>query len=66
MTFCCRCGKEIEEPEKAWQQVIGWERRRRKGGTNHVALREPQQKWTCVECMIRLQQGFSAQQESLL
>lgn len=51
-TNCHECQKEIDvRSPRVWQQVIGWERKRNGGGTNHIALRKPQPVWCCAECI---------------
>lgn len=63
---CSTCTRDIDErKEKPWTEVIGWERRRDQGGTNHVAMRKPTGNAICNECMIRLQAGLAPGQLSL-
>lgn len=64
-TNCGGCGAGVN-PYQAWQRVTGYEKRRAGGGTNHVALRQPEQAWLCDSCMRREQRGISAQQGSLV
>ena len=61
---CDRCGEGIAEWSKAWQKVEGWERHRKAGGTNALALRAPLQEFMCEACMIKEKLGWG--QDSLL
>ena len=47
---CVRCGDPIR-PKRAWRKVSGWEKGRKSGGTNALALREPEDKFMCEPCM---------------
>ena len=49
-----------------YRRVIGWERQRSAGGTNAIALREPQDEWACAECVRKLKRGVTLEQTSLL
>lgn len=64
---CIDCGNSITGTH--FQRVTGWERSRSQGGTNAIALREPEQVFMCVGCMeLRRRQarsGVSAQQMTL-
>jgi hypothetical protein len=65
---CTECGKELDQnlPGAWWVQVIGWERKREQGGTNHVALRVQQEVFMCNACMVLRQAGISPKQGALL
>ena len=63
-TVLCACGRRISL-DNAWQKVIGWEHRRSQGGTNHVALRRPQNEFMCDECMGRERRGINGGQGDL-
>ena len=64
---CSQCTRLVDERrEVIWSQVIGWEKKREAGGTNHVALRRPQNLFMCDDCMTKLQQGVSPDQQTLL
>lgn len=63
---CSECGREIESIEIFWQRVMGWEKHREAGGTNHIALREQKQEFMCAGCMILRQSGISREQTSLI
>jgi hypothetical protein len=65
--FCAKCGRSMDERiETVWRQVIGWEKKREQGGTNHLALREPLNQYCCNGCMTLLAAGIDPAQESLL
>lgn len=64
---CVECQREVDERrELVWHGVIGWEKKRGGGGTNHIALRTPTSDVMCNACMTRLAAGLSSLQESLL
>ena len=64
---CVECQREIDERvETVWTKVVGWEKRREQGGTNHLALREPLNEYCCAGCMMLMQQGLSTGQQSLV
>lgn len=48
---CHFCGKQITTMSSAYNRVIGWERKREAGGTNALALREPQPEWAHSWCI---------------
>lgn len=54
---CLDCGEGIANAKTAWAEVIGWERPRSQGGTNHVALRQPTGRVRCGSCMNARQHG---------
>lgn len=62
---CCFCGEDIPSIRVGFQRVIGWEQWRDAGGTNALALREPQDEWACQRCIDERRKGL-ANQESLL
>lgn len=64
---CSQCTRQVDErQETVWFKVTGWEKKRDQGGTNHLALRRPQDEYMCDRCMEALRNGISPQQESLL
>jgi len=64
---CVECQREIDERiETVWTKVVGWEKKREQGGTNHLALREPLGENLCQGCMTLMQQGLSTGQQSLV
>ena len=64
---CSQCTRLVDERfEMVWHKVTGWEHKRDAGGTNHLALRRPQNEFMCDECMEKLRNGLSPQQGSLL
>jgi hypothetical protein len=66
ITRCDMCGRSIDErKEIVWQMVTGWEKRRRQGGTNHLALRKPQDQSRCWVCMDRMLSGDDPHQVAL-
>jgi hypothetical protein len=55
---CCSCRLDVDERTMTvWNKVVGWERRREKGGTNHIALRRKVDEYMCELCMDREQAG---------
>ena len=64
---CVTCEKEVDPNARTtWQRVIGWERKRKGGGTNAVALRETLQQFMCGECMIQRLEGIDPMQETFV
>lgn len=49
---CCFCGAAIM-PALDYRRVSGFERSRKAGGTNALALREPSNEWACSGCVRR-------------
>jgi hypothetical protein len=64
--YCESCDEPIPSIQDAWQKVEGYERPRRGGGTNHVALRETFNVFVCNRCMTLLRAGLDAKQETLI
>jgi len=56
MKFSChKCNRVIDDKiETVWNLVSGWEKKRDQGGTNHLALRTPQDLYCCNGCMTLL------------
>jgi phosphoribosylformylglycinamidine (FGAM) synthase-like amidotransferase family enzyme len=64
---CIQCGRELNERiETVWTKVLGWEKRRNQGGTNHLALRQQLDLYCCNGCMTLMQQGLNPGQQSLM
>ncbi len=64
---CSTCGSDIDERvDKPWTEVVGWERHRNQGGTNHLALRKPTGRAMCKRCMMKLQAGLDPGQLSIV
>ena len=65
---CWYCGKHIPHHliDRCYRQVIGWEKHRMKGGTNALAMREPQQVWMHTDCMSLYKRGITPGQQSLV
>ena len=62
MMRCAFCRHEVDPLEATtYQRVSGWERRRKGGGTNTIALRKTQQEWAHGKCVAREAQGLSNQ-----
>lgn len=53
---CLRCGKSVAALT-SWVEVIGFEKFRSQGGTNHVALRQRTGDALCFGCMTILKAG---------
>lgn len=49
-----------------FRKVVGWEKPRAEGGTNMIALRQPQDVYACWSCIDRLRKGLDPLQESLV
>jgi hypothetical protein len=63
---CDKCGRIVDErKETVWNEVIGWEKRRVQGGTNHLALRKPQPNFRCNVCMTKMLEGLDAGQSEM-
>ncbi len=62
---CAECGCPISDVEHAWTSISGWDKKRREGGTNHVALRKPLGEWMCDGCMAKCMAGIPTGQLSL-
>jgi uncharacterized protein YlaI len=63
---CSKCKRMIDERrQEVWQALKGWEKKRRQGGTNHVALRRPLHEFMCNNCMTNLLSGTAAEQISM-
>lgn len=58
------CPKSIN-PDKDWAEVRGFDQRRRGGGTNAIALREPTGRYLCDDCMRRLKLGLDTRQGAM-
>lgn len=64
---CEKCGRSIDDRnETPWLEVIGWERHRDQGGTNHIADRQQTGRARCFGCMNKIQKGLSPGQTVLL
>lgn len=63
---CDQCGRTMDERiETIWQLVEGWEKKRAQGGTNHLAMRNPKEKFRCNGCMQLMLDGLSSGQVRL-
>jgi hypothetical protein len=55
---CAYCDQPVEPDNRdTWHRVTGWERPRRQGGTNHIALRKRTGHFACAHCMDALVEG---------
>lgn len=55
---CSYCEEPVDQYHRdTWRRISGWERQRRGGGTNHVALRKPSGHYACSQCMSMLLEG---------
>lgn len=64
--FCIECDRPVTPKENPWAEVIGFERKRESGGTNHVALRKRTGRIVCPECMVKMLAGMASGQQSLV
>ncbi|MBA2707202.1 MAG: hypothetical protein H0U59_05295 [Gemmatimonadaceae bacterium] len=63
---CEKCSRVIDERyETVWNQTLGWEKKRMQGGTNHLALRRPQNRFMCHVCMSKILDKMDPGQENL-
>jgi len=62
---CVYCNRPVTI-DHDYRKVIGWERHRSGGGTNALAVREPQDEWACSECVSKLKRGVTMEQTSLI
>lgn len=63
---CEKCNRQMDDKvETVWNFVTGWEKRREQGGTNHIALRTPQDTYCCNGCMQLLLAGLDPGQQAL-
>lgn len=56
---CGDCGEEAGH--NFWQAVVGYEQRRKAGGTNAIALRANREIFLCDNCMRRRKKGLKNQ-----
>lgn len=64
---CAKCKRKLDERvETVWSKVEGWEKKRDQGGTNHLALRKPQEQFMCNGCMTLMQEGMDPGQQRLM
>lgn len=63
--LCRFCEEPIVSTANAYRRILGWERRRRGGGTNQITLREPTGEWACSSCIDDAKRGRRGQ-EALL
>ena len=63
--YCCECETEIVRGSEIWEEVEGFERKRRGGGTNHLALRKPTGRVMCISCMHRAAAGVDRGQTDM-
>jgi hypothetical protein len=62
---CIGCRKEIANPDDAWWEITGWEKRRKQGGTNAVFDRKRTGIAMCDTCHTRRRFGGSTGQGEL-
>lgn len=63
---CDKCGNPVNDrSESVWNFVTGWEKKREGGGTNHIALRTPQNQFRCNVCMQRMLDGVDPEQQTI-
>ena len=64
---CSLCGEPVDAfSPRVYRKVVGYERTRKAGGTNALALRQPLEEWAHLHCIEKVKHIGSARQESLL
>lgn len=66
LIHCLFCSREIASVQQAYRRVVGWEKPRRGGGTNALAVRQPTDVFACSICIDKLRRGIDPKQASLL
>jgi hypothetical protein len=52
---CSKCDGDIDETQQVlWQRVTGWEKKRKGGGLNRLALRKELYEFCCNTCMTHM------------
>jgi len=62
---CVDCDEDVT-PRNAWAEVVGWEKTRNQGGTNHVALRKRTGRLMHESCMALRKSKIAAGQGTLV
>lgn len=63
---CELCGRTVDtDATTTYQYVGGWARNRTQGGTNAIALRRPERRWACHECIDKLSANIAVGQAEL-
>lgn len=65
LPVCEFCGEPIKSVRWAWRKIIGYEKTRKQGGTNAIALRKPLDEWACDRCVDKLRNGVDPRQEGI-
>jgi hypothetical protein len=60
---CAICLKEIENPNQAWKQSVGWVSPR---GSKGMTAAHPTGKLAHSECVVLLKAGISSEQEVMV
>lgn len=63
--LCELCGEPVTTTRNAYRRVSGWEKPRKRGGTNAIVLRKPTDEWAHDRCIDLAKQGRLGQ-ESIL
>lgn len=63
---CSICGRDMTVAAEVYHEVIGWEKPRRGGGTNALALRRLTGKVACSGCISRKKSKISPGQQTLV
>lgn len=67
MGECAYCKEPVDPDHRdTWHRVCGWERPRRQGGTNHLAMRRRNGMVACAHCLDMLLEGRHPMQLELL
>jgi hypothetical protein len=63
---CWECGAPVRTTARALYEIVGYERGREQGGTNHVIARRRTGRVVGPCCAERVQAGIDANQRALL
>jgi hypothetical protein len=64
---CIDCSLPVDtDSTLSLQEVLGFAKRRRSGGQNHVLFRTETGRWLCPRCVVARRHRIHPEQESLL
>lgn len=64
--LCERCDGPINDPERCFEQVTGWVKKREQGGTNSLRLKESLHRYMHTSCMELEVRGIPRGQSTLV